>query len=67
VGKGLSANIAGNIVSKTLTYDSHILPSCSSESLGPLDLSGVSLHPEEYRKTPGQPQVTLQFYRVGLT
>jgi hypothetical protein len=50
-----------------LTYDGHILPSCSSESLGPLDLSGVSLHPEEYRKTPGQPQVTLQFYRVGLT
>jgi hypothetical protein len=67
VGKGLSANIAGKIVSKTLTYDSHILPSCSSESLGPLDLSGVSLHPEEREKTPGQLQVHTRFHYIDLT
>ena len=67
VGKGLSANIAGNIVSKTLTYDSHILSSCSSESLGRLDLSGVSLHPEEREEKPGQLQVHTQFHYIDLT
>lgn len=45
-------NTERQMIKRTLTYDGHILSSCSSESLGPLDLSGVSLHPENVERRP---------------